>query len=378
MRLWPQTWDPEAKAFGACAESAPADFVLYFGNRDVLSSKSVFDSLRKNCPEAVIVGCSTGTVVDGAHLSDTDATAVAVSLVRSRVKLASVALAGTSSFDTGREIATQLLAPDLVGVIVLSDGLNVNGSSLVDGMQSLIGSNIPIGGGLAGDGAAFENTLVAANAEPVENVVAALGFYGDKLEMRLGAAHGWDYFGPVRRVTRAEGNVLFEMDDEPALDLYARYLGDEAADLPASALLYPLLLINPLDSSDQVVRTILAVDHDARTMTFAGDIPEGWSARLMRGVFDNLTAGASEAAERAQGSEDADGKGLALLVSCVGRRLLMGQSAEDEVEATADVLADNYYQTGFYSYGEIATKGSEGHCGLHNQTMTVLTLSEVV
>lgn len=376
MRLCPQIWIPETRSFADCAESTAADFVLYFGPREVISEKSVLESLRRNSPDAVIIGCSTGTVVEGTQLSETDSTAVAVSLKHSHVKLASVAHAGQFSFETGRQIAAELLGPGLAGVIVLSDGLNVNGSSLVDGLQSVLGANIPIGGGLAGDGAAFASTLVGANAEPSENVVAALGFYGDKLTMQLGAAHGWDDFGPVRRITRAEGNVLHELDGKPALDLYKRYLGEEAAGLPASALLFPLLMINPQDPADQVVRTVLAVDHDARTMTFAGDIHEGWSARLMRGVFDNLTAGASEAASRALSEGEGDSPGLALLVSCVGRRLLMGQRAEDEVEATSEVLAKQFYQMGFYSYGEIATKGSEGHCGLHNQTMTVLTVRE--
>lgn len=376
MLLYPQTWLPEANTFAECAKSKSADFVLYFGPRDIISQNTVLQSLRRNSPDAVIIGCSTGTVVEGARLSDTASSAVAVSLKHSYVKLSSVAHAGESSFETGRKIAEELSSPDLAGVIVLSDGLNVNGSSLVDGLQNVLGPNIPIGGGLAGDGAAFARTLVAADAEPSENVVAALGFYGHKLTMQLGAAHGWDDFGPVRRVTRAEGNVLFELDGKPALDLYKRYLGEEATGLPASALLFPLLMINPLDPSDQVVRTVLAVDHEARTMTFAGDIHQGWSARLMRGVFDNLTAGASEAATRALSDGDSDGLGLALLVSCVGRRLLMGQRAEDEVEATSEVLANQFCQIGFYSYGEIATKGSEGHCGLHNQTMTVLTVRE--
>lgn len=376
MQVNPQSWVPETKGFAANAASAQADFVLYFGPREVITETSVFASLRSNSPTALIVGCSTGTAVAGSQLAENAATAVAVSLQHSQVRLASVKIEGASSLEAGRQIAAQLVGPDLAGVFVLSDGLNVNGSSLVEGLQSVLGPSVPIGGGLAGDGAAFASTLVSANGEPSENVVAALGFYGDKVTMKLGAAHGWDDFGPIRRVTRAEGNVLYELDGEPALDLYKRYLGEEAENLPASALLYPLLVINPIDASDEVVRTILAVDHDARTMTFAGDIPDGWSARLMRGVFDNLTSGASEAAARARGYDDLEGQGLAVLVSCVGRRLLMGQSAEDEVEATAEVLADDFYQVGFYSYGEIATGVTQGHCGLHNQTMTVLTLRE--
>jgi hypothetical protein len=375
LKNWPLTWLSNENAFAACPASANADFVLFFGAREVIAEPSLYQSLRTNHPNALVLGCSTGTVIEGVDLRDNAATAVAVKLEHSKARLASVRLDGDTPASAGRRLAAQLAAPDLVGVIVLSDGLNINGSELVAGVREVLGHRIALGGGLAGDGASFTKTLVSADAPPAEHVIAALGLYGEKLEVRLGAAHGWDFFGPSRRVTRSKGAVLHELDDNPALDLYERYLGDEAADLPASALLYPLLLTNPSNPADEVVRTVLAVDRDKRTMTFAGDIPEGWSARLMRGDFDNLTQGAADAARLAMGETRA-GEGLAVLVSCVGRRLLMGQRAADEVEASAEVLSSQFHQTGFYSYGEIGTC-KKGVCGLHNQTMTIVTLREI-
>ncbi len=376
LQYWPQTWQRAETRFEPDSTAVKADLVLYFGDRVSISTSSCVASLRDNCPDALIVGCSTGTVVSGGSLSDESVVAVALAFDNTRLRLVSLEIDGASSFAVGRQLAENLMADDLVGLLVLSDGLNVNGSTLVGGIQSVIGHEIPVGGGLAGDGPAFEHTLVGANSAPRANIVAALGFYGDDLKIGLGVAHGWDFFGPSRRITRSEGNVLFEMDGSPALDLYEKYLGDEAADLPTSALLYPLLITNPDEPSDHVVRTVLAVDREARTMTFAGDVPVGWSARLMRGVFDNLTDGAARAAETARVGQDLANNGLAILVSCVGRRLLMGQRTADEIEATAAVLSDQFFQTGFYSYGEIATRGSEGYCGLHNQTMTVMTLLE--
>ncbi|MBK8197879.1 MAG: FIST C-terminal domain-containing protein [Acidobacteria bacterium] len=356
--------------------ATPADFVLYFGPRELIEKPSVFNSLRASFPGAEILGCSTGTVITDTQVSDKVVAAIAVSMRHTKVRTVSLELDGAASHAVGRKLAEQLMADDLAGIMILSDGLNVNGSTLVAGIQSVTGPSLPVGGGLAGDGAAFAHTLVGANALPTENTITALGFYGDRIEINLGAAHGWDFFGPTRRVTRSEGNVLFEMDGKPALDLYERYLGEEAENLPASALLYPLMITNPADPADEVVRTVLAVDREARTMTFAGDIPEGWSARLMRGVFDNLTDGAATAAQRALPPEPSDDEGLALLVSCVGRRLLMGQRTADEAEAATSVLGDKFRDIGFYSYGEIATQGGEGYCGLHNQTMTVMTFRE--
>lgn len=379
MQQWPLTWQVETRCFTAADPGCEtADFVLFFAGRGLAGADAVYQSLRALCPHAHVLGCSTGTVIDGADLEDEDdaVVAVAVRLDRSAVKLASVPVSEGDSFGDGRALARQLPVAGLSGVLVLSDGLNVNGSALVAGVQSVIGADTPVGGGLAGDGSAFSRTYVCADAPPAERTIGAIGFYGEALSIGLGAAHGWRFFGPNRRITRAEGAVLHEMDGKPALDLYERYLGEEAADLPASALLYPLLISNPAAPDDEVVRTVLSVDRERRTMTFAGDVPEGWTARLMRGVFTSLAAGAAEAASAACAGAQEDTNGLALLVSCVGRRLLMGQRAADEVDAVVQALSARFRPIGFYSYGEIATVGGVGHCGLHNQTMMVMTLQE--
>jgi hypothetical protein len=243
----------------------------------------------------------------------------------------------------------------------------------------VVGQKIPLTGGLAGDSALFEETLVGADCAPQSGRVAAVGFYGSAIRIGHGSAGGWDEFGPRRRITRSTGNVLFELDGEPALDLYERYLGEEdARGLPGTALLFPLLIRDAAQPDQDVVRTILAIDRAARSMTFAGDVPEGWIAQLMRGNFDRLAAGAAEAARQARTGlgADRDRDGLAVLVSCIGRRLLMDQRIMDEVEAAGAELGSKIPRVGFYSYGEISPHGSAGVCQLHNQTMTVTAITE--
>jgi hypothetical protein len=283
------------------------------------------------------------------------------------------------SFERGQSIGRKLAAPDLAGIFVLSDGLNINGSRLVEGIASIVGKNLPLTGGLAGDGDAFVETVVGANFAPRPHVVAAVGFYGNAIRIGHGSAGGWDQFGPRRRVTRSAGNVLYELDNEPALDLYERYLGEDAAGLPSTALLFPLRIYDPANPEQDIVRTILSVDHKARTMTFAGDVPEGWVAQLMRGNFDRLAAGAAQAAREAQTAMTAANHGgdeVALLVSCIGRRLLMGQNTLDEVEAAGSELSAHAKRIGFYSYGEISPHRASGVSQLHNQTMTITTIAE--
>jgi len=263
---------------------------------------------------------------------------------------------------------------------VLSDGLNVNGSELVKGLVAAIGSGIPLTGGLAGDGADFSETLVGGDCVPRAHMVVGIGFYGSAIRIGHGSAGGWDSFGPRRQVTKSIGNVLFELDGEPALDLYERYLGPEdSKGLPGSALLFPIQVHDAEHPESSVVRTVLAVDHEARSMTFAGDVPQGWTAQLMYGKFDRLAEGAADAARQAQLGLDIreEDQQFSILISCIGRRLLMGQRISDEVEAAGAELGDRTLRLGFYSYGEISPHAKSGVCELHNQTMTITSFAEV-
>ncbi len=258
---------------------------------------------------------------------------------------------------------------------LLSDGLHVNGSEIVKGINSKLSQDVPCTGGLAGDAANFEKTLVGLNSAPKENQIVAVGFYGDNLEVGYGSVGGWDNFGAERLVTRSEGNVLYELDGESALDLYKMYLGDKASELPGSGLLFPLGMKFDEDS-DTIVRTVLAVDDEANSMTFAGDIPEGSYVRLMKADFDKLIEGANLAAEHTT-QKGGDGDKLAVLISCVGRKLILGPRVDEEVEAVQDVLGEAATVTGFYSYGEISPVVESSRCELHNQTMTITTFAEV-
>jgi hypothetical protein len=360
--------------------SKPDDpsLVLVFGPTDLLRTSQAPAQLARQFPGAIHLGCSTGTALHGLSLHDDALSATAIGFASTPLKLATAQLTSSDSSLAGRSLGEKLAAPDLAAIFVLSDGLGVNGSALVAGIAETCGEHVAISGGLAGDGARFTDTLVTVGGASASGMVAAVGFYGSSIRVGHGSAGGWDEFGPVRQITRSSGNVLSELEGKPALELYERYLGEEAADLPASALFYPLKIWNPDRPEEAVVRTVLSIDRASRTMTFAGDIPEGWNARLMRGSLDRLMDGAAEAARHAResiGAAHADAS-LCLLVSCVGRRLLMGQRAEEEIDAVSQVLGASTPIAGFYSYGEIAPSSAGNVSTLHNQTMTLTLFAE--
>jgi hypothetical protein len=369
-------WVPAEKGRG------DASFVLYFGTREALASGERYDELRGMFPSAHVMGCSTGGQINNSDVNDDEIVAAAISFETTRMQLCRQDIGDPSrSRQCGEAIGRALNADDLAGVFVLSDGLNVNGSELVAGISMVIGKKIPLTGGLAGDGANFKETLVGGDCAPRPRTVVGVGFYGPSIRVGHGSAGGWDQFGPRRQVTKSVGNVLFELDGQPALDLYERYLGpEEAKDLPSSALLFPIQVYDLQSPDTAVVRTVLAIDREQRSMTFAGDVPQGWTAQLMRGNLDRLTAGAADAARQARGDLEPRGdeqQRISILVSCIGRRLLMGQRTVEEVEAVGAELGPETLRLGFYSYGEISPHAKSGHCELHNQTMTVTTLAEV-
>jgi hypothetical protein len=380
MRSQQITWNPQTGWSPVKAELGKASLVFYFGTRQMLACGKRYGELREMFPSAHILGCSTGGQINSSDISDDEVVAAAIGFDATRLRLVSQDISDThQSHNCGETIGRALREEDLAGVFVLSDGLNVNGSELVSGLVAAIGPGIPVTGGLAGDGADFAETLVGGDCVPRPRLVVAIGFYGKAIRIGHGSAGGWDLFGPRRKVTKSAGNVLFELDGEPALDLYERYLGPEdSKGLPGSALLFPIQVHDAAQPDSAVVRTVLAIDKDARSMTFAGDVPQGWTAQLMHGNFDHLAEGAADAGRQARtglGASDADSQ-FSLLVSCIGRRLLMGQRTSDEVEAAGAELGARTLKLGFYSYGEISPHAKSGICELHNQTMTVTLFAE--
>jgi hypothetical protein len=350
--------------------------VLAFGAPELGSQTEPWSELRAAYPRSHILGCSTAGEILGSKVSDGTVAVAVLRLPAGRLACASAPVhSAGDSFAAGADLAGRLMAPDLQGIIVLSDGLCVNGSELVRGLSAGLPPAVVVTGGLAADGPRFERTWVLTGGEPKSGVIGAVGIYGDAVRIGHGSKGGWDMFGPERMVTRSEGSVLYELDGKPALHLYKEYLGERAAGLPATALLFPLALrAGPADQK-RLVRTVLAVDEASQSMTFAGDIPTGYRAQLMKANFDRLVQGASDAAAMTGAAERPDRPTLALAISCVGRRLVLGERTEEEIEATLEALPANARQVGFYSYGEISPYAS-GSCDLHNQTMTLTTISE--
>ncbi len=353
--------------------------IFVFGSTQLIKDNKALILLKEKYPNTIMIGGTSAGEISGINVFDDTIIATMVEFNTTTIKFVSREINSTGdSFEVGKNIVNSLLGENLKHIFVMSEGLTINGSELVRGLRENLPQNVSATGGLAGDGANFSETfIIDENGSAKTKLVSAIGFYGNNFQVAYGSLGGWDSFGVERLVTKSKNNVLFELDSKPALELYKSFLGEHASNLPSSGLLFPLNL-RLEKNSEPVVRTILAINEGQQSLTFAGDIPEGAYVRLMKANFDRLIDGAIGAAKSTISNAKNENPALAILISCVGRKLVLKQIVEEEVEGVREILGNETLLSGFYSYGEISPFSANAKCELHNQTMTITTINETL
>jgi hypothetical protein len=380
MKVEQLRWTPDQDWQGMNQEGQKShlapQLVLVFGETAVLKQGNPLKALRSAYPNAQLLGCSTAGEICDTQVTDGSLVATALHFEQTQIRGHAIHLnASETSYQAGARLAQAFDSEGLVHLFILSDGLAVNGSDLIQGLRSHLPPSVTFTGGLSGDGSRFQETVLLWNDEVATGMIAAVGFYGDRLRVGYGSQGGWKPFGPKRMITKSRGNLLYELDGKSALELYKTYLGKHAAGLPATGLLFPLRL-EGAEGDRSVVRTILAIDEEEASLTFAGDVPEGNIVQFMQANIDLLVDGAIAAAEVSLTGTPVAPPEFAVLISCVGRKLVLKQRIEEEVEGIREVMGVTTALTGFYSYGEIAPAAFGEPCQLHNQTMTITTFLE--
>ncbi|MEM6719873.1 MAG: FIST N-terminal domain-containing protein [Bacteroidota bacterium] len=352
--------------------------VLIFGNRYMLESETILQEVGSLFPDGELVFGSSSGDITSQYVDDESITITAIEFERSHYEIKTINVfenkVKTNSYETGKNLVEQLYKKGLKHVFIVSEGSFINGSQLTLGMNSATDENVLITGALCGDAARFEKTLASHNELPKPGEIVAIGLYGETLDVSFAINGGWTPFGPERIVTKSKGNILYELDNQPALDLYKKYLGDKSKELPGAALLYPLK-VKSSNEKQSIVRTILNIDEAENSMILAGDILENSRVQLMMTNVDNIVDASEQAAVKALELREHSPE-LAILVSCIGRKLVLDQRVEEEVEEVIEVVGKDTTICGLYSYGEIAPFSGEQNCQLHNQTMTITLISE--
>lgn len=350
--------------------------VLVFGCVELFSDKQILSDIQTTYPSSLIVGCTTaGEIVDSSAY-ESILSVSAIFFEKSYVKSAMIKVdEQLSSYDLGTRIVQDFSLSGLKHILLFCAGVGINGGKLVDGVQSRVADNIKITGGIAGNSTLSSHTLIMTNqGEIYPDAVVAVGLYG-AVDVGYGVYAGWDSFGIERHVSKSEHNIVYEIDNYPALSLYKSFLGDLSKDLPHSGLLFPLS-VRVDDTDSPVIRTIMGVDETTQSIIMAGGIEEGSYIKLMKTNVDRLIDGASIAVDRAIESIGHKTSSFALLVSCVGRKMVLRQLKEEELDVVKDRVGQETTMVGFYSFGEFSPHSKKTKSTLHNQTMSITLFSE--
>lgn len=301
---------------------------------------------------------------------------VVVSLLqldRDAFQLRRISGAGRSSAEVGEEAgrwaATVFPRPAL---LVLGAGLRTDGEQILNGILAAAGERTPVFGGLAGDGARFQETYVFDGEGEAGEGALILALDRDRVEVRGMAASGWQPLGVEKVVTRSEGNVVHTIDDVPALELYRDYLGLTSVSVDSATTIAigeaPLQIVR---DGYSVLRSAMAADVESRSIVFAGSVPQGARVRFSTSPGPEIAEEALRAMRRLRdGGARAD---AVLLFSCAARRFALGPMAEDEVRPIQELWAAPL--VGMFTYGEIGSI-DQNRSDFHNVTCVAVTLHE--
>jgi hypothetical protein len=322
-----------------------------------------------------LVGCTTDGEISSVGLST--GSVVLCGIVTDQIEFNIACATGLrkNSEDAGRRLAQQL--PSTVRYVqVFSDGLTGNGCAILRGLASALGPHVPIAGGTAGDDGEFRNTWQFFGSDVLSDAIVAIGFSGD-FSFGTGVSSGWSPIGIAKKVTKARGNVVYELNGQPALEVYERFLGKHADKLPSVGVEYPLGLVNGVGCCDEdfhLLRATMSVNRSDGSIVFAGEVPEGSMVRLTCGDHASIL----EAAEKAAASALADlGDATAVMAffySCMARKIVLGRRTREEIHRIRSAIGPRLPIVGFYTYGEYCRIKRGGSSLLHNETACVTVI----
>ena len=347
----------------------------------------VAKALQEHLPGVPYVGCTTDGEISGKGLTVDSVCLMALASDKARAKVAAVPGLSRDSFAVGKDIAAKLQSDTARALVLLPDGLTGNGSAIIRGAQEVLGRDFVIAGGTAGDRGRFEKTWQICNGEVHTDALVGLMIESDGgLDVGYGVMSGWQPIGVAKEVTHAEGNVVYKIEDQTALEVYSNFLGNKASELPAIGVEYPFALVDETGLVDErglrageeyiLLRAPMQVDRGTGAVSFAAEIPQGSKIKMTRAKSDQVIAASKEAASRAivslGGKPDA-----VFFFSCMARKVVLGRRTNKEITAAQEVFGDDVPLIGFYTYGEIANCGEKAPmCRFHNETATFLALRE--
>lgn len=260
--------------------------------------------------------------------------------------------------------------------LIASGWLTQDGENIVEGITEGFGAGVTIFGGMAGDDLALDGPFVFTNGQSSSKGLLALIINEDKIQINGIATCGWKPIGTTKTVTKSEGNIVYTIDDKPALDMILKYLGvdydfDSGKEIVTQlGALYPLQMER--EGVAPVMRTAMFANRNDRSLICAGNIPQGSKVKFsLPPDFDAIEQVVEECKQlKIEKQPEAD---ALIMFSCISRHLSFGVLIKEEIEQIQQLW--NVPLAGFFSYGEFGRSKSGKH-EFHNNTCCVVALKE--
>lgn len=358
-------------------------FIMLFASPTVYNQEELVTALKSLDPSVVVIGCSTAGEITSAGGS-LDSSVALMTIFADQMKFVS-GIGNNIKEDArgaGKELAQSIMGIDGKprAAIVLPDGLAGNGADIVRGVLDVFGQDFMVAGGSAGDDYLFKQTYEYYGDKVVSGSVVGVGLYGN-FAFGVGVRHGWIPIGSSRIATKSEGNVLYELDGKPAIQIYEENFGkernlvDKTEPLARLAITYPLGIPAP-NKDGYLIRDPITVD-DRGAITCAAEIPQGSEVSIMIGSTEEAIDAAEDAARKALAQVEGRPIRAAFLFNCIARKKLLMAKKQTEIDRIQGILGKDVPLIGFYTYGEQAPLGGEIiTCSFHNETDVIFLLAE--
>lgn len=277
---------------------------------------------------------------------------------------------GRSSFELGNNIGKWAGERfEKPAILILGSGLETDGEQLVRGIQHVAGNDVSMFGGLAGDDTQFKETFVFSEEKLENNGAIVMALNTSQYIIQGLATSGWVSIGADKIITHAEGNIVYTIDGQPALDVYKDYLNVSDTDLPEIGVEYPLLIKKP--GAQDVLRAVINVDREKKSLIFAGTVPNGAVVTFSSSPgFEIIESTRNKVNEFHNHNEEAD---LLILFSCMARHNALGPTISEEIDEAWHNWAKPLI--GFFTYGEIGNNYNAA-CDFYNETFTMVSIKQ--
>jgi hypothetical protein len=345
---------------------------------DAYALTELLPAVRAVAPGAALIGCSTSGEIAASGATDSGVVVMALGGPGFSVATAAADVDELGLREAGSSVARvaeQVASSTHRVLLVLSDGLAGDQEEIVRGAYAVVGAEVPLVGGCAGDDLRMESTAQLHEGRVLRRSVVAAAI-GSDAPLGIGVEHGWRRVGDAMVVTASDGVRVLSLDDEPALDVYLRRLGAPAQAHTDAAAFTRFALTHPLGvsrRSSEEVRMVAEADFETRSLVCIARVPQGGLAWIMEGDEDSVLEATDAACSAALAALEGHVPLGLFAFDCIARRGVLGDDGvRREVERISLHAADAPVG-GFYTYGEIARHSPVG--GFHNQTLVVLAIA---